>query len=51
MTRWPIIRHIRYFWHLRRMEQHYRAWAQITGMYSPNQSDIDALEEIWKGNR
>lgn len=50
MKRWPIIRHIRWFWLRYRVER----WAWYCGQMGlglghPNPSDIAYLNDIWAG--
>lgn len=50
MKRWPVIRHVRYFWYRRQVHRWARAWAQLgIGLGHPNQSDLDHLAAIWRG--
>lgn len=50
MKRWPIIRHIRFFWFQYRVFRWARMWYEGgIGLGSPNPSDLYWLEEIWKG--
>lgn len=50
MKRWPVIRHIR-FWYLSwRVHRHAAAWAQCgIGVGGPNPADLDHLAAIWYG--
>lgn len=49
MKTFPIIRHIRYFWHKRRMLQHYDNWRSLGYLPVHINRDIEALNEIWAG--
>lgn len=49
MKRWPIIRHVRYFVNVWRFNRACDQWARMTGFCIPQQSDLDYLEAIWKG--
>lgn len=49
MKRLPIVRHIRYFHHLRSMKRHYARWAKL-GMSPVNiKADYAVLDMIWRG--
>lgn len=49
MKRLPIIRHVRWWIWKRRVDEHYRAWADF-GYYAHNRKSDDAhLLDIWKG--
>jgi len=51
MKRLPIIRHIRYYYLMFRVNQHYAMWAEL-GMLPVNaQSDYDYLDAIWRGEK
>lgn len=50
MKRWPIIRHVRYWWLRRRVYN----WASFCasfglGLGHPNEADLEHLERIWRG--
>lgn len=47
MKRWPIIRHIRWAWHVWRFNRWARLWMSLG--YVPNESDLDHLDRIWRG--
>lgn len=50
MRRWPIIRHVRWLYLNWRVHQWAAAWGAMgIGLGSPNQSDLDHLERIWRG--
>ena len=49
MARWPVIRHVRYFYHLRRMGVWYAIWHQV-GYMGPARSDLNILNAIWRGD-
>lgn len=42
------IRHIRYLFLNYRMHRWYAMWAQL-GYFGPNQSDLDYLTGVWRG--
>jgi hypothetical protein len=42
------IRHMRYFWHARRMGRWYAVWTEY-GYVGPAHSDLDMLAAIWDG--
>ena len=49
MWKWPIIRHVRYFYHLRRMNDHYDNWKELGYLPTYVQHDLDILNKIWRG--
>lgn len=51
MKRWPIIRHIRYFIAMYRVNRHYDYWRQVG--YLPVHADQDyaVCDAIWRGER
>lgn len=50
MKKWPIIRHIRYFWFRWRVYVHAAQWASIgIGLRIPNKADLEHLDAIWHG--
>lgn len=50
MKRWPIIRHVRYWWLRYRVERWAYTWYMGgVGLGYPNPSDLKWLEDIWKG--
>jgi len=50
MKRWPIIRHIRFFYLRYRVNQHYDMWREMTGALPFHiQRDYDHLDRIWRG--
>lgn len=51
MKRWPIIRHIRYYYYVYKVNQHYDMWRDLGYLPVYVQHDIDALNEIWSGKR
>jgi len=49
MSRWPIIRHLRWAFGRWMVNRHYRAWASL-GMHDGNRShDEKVLAMIWRG--
>lgn len=47
----PIIRHVRYFWYSWRVRVHAMQWASIgVGLGIPNKSDLEHLDDIWRGD-
>lgn len=49
MKRWPLIRHVRYFYLLYRVNQHYDRWLRI-GYFAFNaRHDYAILDDIWEG--
>lgn len=51
MKRWPIIRHVRYFYLLYKVNEHYEFWAQMGMMPSNSDNDYAVLDAIWRGER
>jgi hypothetical protein len=51
MKRWPIIRHIRYFINVYRVNRHYDEWRKLGFLPVHIARDIEALDEIWRGER
>ena len=50
MKRWPIIRHLRYFWGCWRVHQFAAAWGRAgIGLGVPNESDLRYLDAMWRG--
>ena len=50
MKRWPVIRHLRYFWLRRQVYAWARMWADMgIGLGGPNASDLAHLQDIWTG--
>ena len=49
LIKWPIVRHIRYFIMLKRVNQHYEMWSEAG--YLPVNADRDYahLNKIWQG--
>jgi hypothetical protein len=52
MKRWPIIRHIRYFYWTRQADKWFLTWHE-DGYYYPVHQHLDQeyLDEIWRGER
>lgn len=51
MSRLPLIRHVRYFWHLWRVNRHYEMWASLGQLPVNRSMDEAALDAIWRGFR
>lgn len=50
MKRWPVVRHVRYFWLAYRVDRWARMWGQAgVGLGYPNPGDLHHLDLIWKG--
>lgn len=49
MKRWPIIRHVRYFYLRTRFNIWWNTIGHVLGAF-PNPSDIEFLEAVWKGD-
>ena len=51
MKRLPIVRHIRYFIELYRVNRHYEMWAQLGSLPVNAEHDYAVLDAIWCGER
>lgn len=52
MIHLPIIRHIRYYYYLYRMNQHYEFWRDTFGSLPVYiDRDLAELDKIWRGER
>ena len=51
MKRWFIIRHIRWMWLLTKFNAHIQRMQDAGLGWIPAQSDIEYLEDVWKGKR
>ena len=50
MKRWPIIRHVRYYWLSYKLHRWAYSWFSVgIGLGYPNPSDTDYLNRIWRG--
>lgn len=50
VKRWPIIRHIRYYWLSYRVHLWAMNWGSVgIGLGWPNESDLRWLDDIWRG--
>jgi hypothetical protein len=50
MKRWPLIRHVRYWWLAYRVHRWAWKWGQLgVGLGVPNEADQRWLDEIWEG--
>lgn len=50
MKRWPVIRHLRFFWYTWRVFRFAAAMGALgLGLGTPNQHDLDTLDAIWRG--
>lgn len=47
--RWPIIRHIRFFWLLRQVNRHYEMWMHMGALPVYADRDYAVLDKIWAG--
>ncbi len=45
------VRHLRWLWHSIGLEIHLRRWAAAGFMPIAQQSDLDHLDRIWRGER
>jgi hypothetical protein len=48
MRRWYGIRHVRFYWHSRRLAYWLSLWHPY-GYIVPSQADLDYLDAIWEG--
>lgn len=51
MKRWPIIRHVGYFYLLYQVNRHYEAWAKMGMLPTNAHLDYEVLDAIWRGDR
>jgi hypothetical protein len=51
MKRWPIIRHLRFFYQRYRVNQHYDAWASVGMLPVHAHRDYAVLDKIWAGEQ
>lgn len=51
MSKWPIIRHIRYLYHRHQVARHYAMWQSLGSLPVYAAHDMEALDEIWRGER
>jgi hypothetical protein len=49
VRRWPVIRHIRYFIALYRVNRHYEMWQSFGYLPVHANWDYAAIDEIWAG--
>lgn len=49
MKRWPIIRHIRFFYLRYRVNQHYEMWGKVGMLPVHIQKDYAILNKVWAG--
>jgi len=49
MKRWPIVRHIRYFYLRYRVNQHYAMWGEMGMLPVHADRDYEVLDQIWSG--
>ena len=49
MKRWPIIRHVRYFIGMYRVNRHYDRWRSVGYLPVYAQHDYDVLDRLWRG--
>lgn len=49
MKRWPIIRHARYFWHAYWLSRWVDFHARRGLGFFPQESDLQFLQDVWKG--
>lgn len=51
MKRWPLIRHIRYFIGLYRVNRHYEMWSSLGRLPVHRDQDYAVLDAIWRGDK
>jgi hypothetical protein len=51
MSKLPIVRHIRYFIGLYRVNRHYDMWLELGYLPVNAKSDYAVLDAIWRGER
>jgi len=49
MSRWPLIRHIRYYFYLWKVNKHYDSWRKLGSFPVHRELDDEVLLKIWKG--
>jgi hypothetical protein len=49
MKRWPLVRHVRYFVHVYRMNKHYDFWRSLGYLPVNIEHDEKILQDIWDG--
>ena len=50
MSRWPIIRHVRWLYGVWCVRRHYAMWAQLGMLPSNADRDYAVLDAIWRGD-
>jgi hypothetical protein len=46
------IRHVRWLWHAWQLSRWVSNWASVgIGLGRPNKADVEALDQIWRGER
>jgi hypothetical protein len=50
MKRWPLIRHIRYYIGLYRVNRHYNMWLGLGSLPVNANHDYAVLNRIWRGD-
>ena len=51
MKRWPLVRHVRYWWLRMQVNRHYAMWQTLGYLPIHAQHDYDQLDRIWRGER
>ena len=51
MYRWPIIRHIRYYYLLYQVNKHYEMWSSMGSLPIHIAKDYAELDKIWRGEK
>jgi hypothetical protein len=51
MKRWPIIRHVRYFYLRYKVNRHYDFWLSLGKLPVHADRDYAVLDAIWRGER
>ena len=49
MKRWPIIRHVRYYYGVYQVYRHYAEWRKMGYLPVNADSDYAVLDKIWRG--
>ena len=49
MKRWPLIRHVRYFYLRFRVNQHYARWSSLGALPFNAGHDYEVLNQVWRG--
>ena len=51
MKRWPVIRHIRYYYLRYQVHKHYAMWMSLGSLPVHADRDYAELDKVWRGER